>query len=444
MQPTRATSLALAAVVLTGGAVAAAVGRPHPAVRDLATVRAGSPARTISVAAAAGAPRLTAWSPAAQRAVAALRQQVASALAGSTAARRAVHVYLTGLGDVDDVNGAAGMPPASTEKLFFGLSDLLRDPNRRLVTAVRTVSAPVLRTVTGALYLVGAGDPSLTSADLAALAAAVRANGVRVVQGGLRVDVSSLSNVRRLPGWKPDYVPDELGPLSGLVVDRNAYRSDPGYLLDPVPANLAKFRLALAHVGVRVFGTSWYGYATAAKVTIASHASAPVSSLVAHTLKQSDNFYAEQLLADLGTAMGVGSATTGLGVIHRYGQILRVTTGPMVDASGLSTLDSQTAAGQVRWLVAGGATAVATMFRLSLPAACRDGTLRMRLCGTAAAGRVWAKTGTLDGVRALAGYAHTRSGRWAAFSVLFAGARNGDAARAAADRVALAVQAFAA
>ncbi|WP_448514438.1 D-alanyl-D-alanine carboxypeptidase, partial [Parathermosynechococcus lividus] len=41
----------------------------------------------------------------------------------------------------------------------------------------------------------------------------------------------------------------------------------------------------------------------------------------------------------------------------------------------------------------------------SLPLAATSGTLRNRFQGTAAQGRVWAKTGTLRGVVALAGYA---------------------------------------
>ena len=49
-------------------------------------------------------------------------------------------------------------------------------------------------------------------------------------------------------------------------------------------------------------------------------------------------------------------------------------------------------------------------FADTLPVAGRDGTLSRRLAGTAAEGRVRAKTGTVDNVRAIAGYVETADG----------------------------------
>src|SRR5437899_9558248 len=61
---------------------------------------------------------------------------------------------------------------------------------------------------------------------------------------------------------------------------------------------------------------------------------------------------------------------------------------------------------------------VASEFVSSLGIAARDGTLRLRMEGTEAAGRLRAKTGTLEGVTALSGYVAAISGERFAFSIL--------------------------
>jgi serine-type D-Ala-D-Ala carboxypeptidase/endopeptidase (penicillin-binding protein 4) len=60
----------------------------------------------------------------------------------------------------------------------------------------------------------------------------------------------------------------------------------------------------------------------------------------------------------------------------------------------------------------------AAAFRSTLPVAAQDGTLKNRMRGTAAEGRLVAKTGTLRHVNALAGYVTTRGGSRLAFSIM--------------------------
>jgi serine-type D-Ala-D-Ala carboxypeptidase/endopeptidase (penicillin-binding protein 4) len=59
-----------------------------------------------------------------------------------------------------------------------------------------------------------------------------------------------------------------------------------------------------------------------------------------------------------------------------------------------------------------------TIFADTLPIAGRDGSLSKRLSGTAAEGLVRAKTGTVDNVRAIAGYVGTANGETLAFSII--------------------------
>jgi D-alanyl-D-alanine carboxypeptidase/D-alanyl-D-alanine-endopeptidase (penicillin-binding protein 4) len=113
-----------------------------------------------------------------------------------------------------------------------------------------------------------------------------------------------------------------------------------------------------------------------------------------------------------------------------------VAAGSGTDGSGLSAHDRQTAAAQLALLQAVDASPVAKDFRAALPIACQDGTLEKRMCDSAAAGRVLAKTGTLPGVRALAGFTTTMSGRSVWFSFQLTGISDGSKARDAIDAAA--------
>ncbi|NET40255.1 MAG: D-alanyl-D-alanine carboxypeptidase/D-alanyl-D-alanine-endopeptidase, partial [Cyanothece sp. SIO1E1] len=57
-------------------------------------------------------------------------------------------------------------------------------------------------------------------------------------------------------------------------------------------------------------------------------------------------------------------------------------------------------------------------FRNSLPIAGKSGGMSYTLRGTSAAGKVRAKTGTLNRVRSLTGYVETKSGKLLSFSII--------------------------
>jgi D-alanyl-D-alanine carboxypeptidase/D-alanyl-D-alanine-endopeptidase (penicillin-binding protein 4) len=87
----------------------------------------------------------------------------------------------------------------------------------------------------------------------------------------------------------------------------------------------------------------------------------------------------------------------------------------IVDGSGLSRLDRLTANTLVAMLRASWLDQdLREILIASLPVAGRSGTLGSRMRGTAAAGRVRAKTGTLNEASALSGYVKRRI----AFSVI--------------------------
>ncbi|HVE62773.1 MAG TPA: D-alanyl-D-alanine carboxypeptidase [Mycobacteriales bacterium] len=375
-----------------------------------------------------------------------LDARIRAALRGSTARTVASYVLVDGLGTVAAANPHAALPPASNEKMYGGLAALLSaDPNRRLRTEIRHTGTITDGVIEGDLVLKAGGDPTLKSAHLTAFAQQLAAQGISAVTGALWADDTRYDRDRRVAGWEPDDVPEELGPLSAFVVDRNTWRKDAAYVADPVPGNLAKFRSALAVAGVRVVGPDLVGQPTSPVVDaepLALHESPQVAWLVMKSLKNSDNFYAEMLLKELGAEAGAGTTAEGANAVRRLGATLGVDLRGFVDGSGLSAHDRQTAVGAVTWLRRAQNTAAGPAFRTSLAIGCRDGTLADRFCGTPASGRVSAKTGTLKGVRTLSGYTVTRSNRKVWFSFMLVGASNGTEARRAIDRAVVAIAGF--
>lgn len=364
-----------------------------------------------------------------------LRTRLHAAIARSTASTVSVSVEVEGLGPVYRQGATALLPPASTEKLYTGVVALKAlGPAGRLPTELRATYAQRGPYLPGNLYLVGGGDPYFTAGQLDALAAAVRAAGIRKVEGSLVVDDLRYDAVRRAPGWQPSYVPDESGPLSALAVDGNRWRRDARYLADPGIPTLDRFRSMLATHGVAVSPALHRGRTPAGARVVASHISASVTDVVRRIDKSSDNFGAELLLKEIGLAVGgTGSTAAGAAAVRQVLAPLGVTPGTIADGSGLSNRDRQSAAGELSLLHATEASDVYAALRRSLPIACTDGTLEKRMCGTAAAGKAVAKTGTLPGTNALTGWTTTADGHLVRFAILLSGTTSSTRARDAID-----------
>jgi len=155
----------------------------------------------------------------------------------------------------------------------------------------------------------------------------------------------------------------------------------------------------------------------------------PLHEVVVETNKVSDNLGAELLLRHLGevselhpVALGEESETIGRMTVAADLDALGVAADGrrIADGSGVSHYNLVSADLLVRVLVdmAERDDAGYQLFRRSLPIAGVDGTLKNRMQGTAAEGRVFAKTGTISAVSNLAGYVQTQSGRRLAFAIL--------------------------
>ena len=283
-------------------------------------------------------------------------------------------------------------------------------PATRIDTDVAASGTLDGTTLDGALVLVGRGDPSLSSADLAKLAVAVRATGIRRVTGGVMGDESLFDTRRTAPGWRPSFYINESPPLSALIVDRARYAGHVSR--DPALAAALLFRDALGKVGVDVLGGASVGEVPVDAITVATIHSPPISRLVRYMDQQSDNFTAEMLLKQLGLLQAErGTTAAGAQLVTR----LLIADGiPMqgvrfVDGSGLSLLDRITVTALVEILRGLYVDPTLRPFLLrSLPVAGETGTLHDRMTTAPLRGNVLAKTGTTREASALTGFAKGR------------------------------------
>ncbi|MBZ0113942.1 MAG: D-alanyl-D-alanine carboxypeptidase/D-alanyl-D-alanine-endopeptidase [Thermoanaerobaculia bacterium] len=193
---------------------------------------------------------------------------------------------------------------------------------------------------------------------------------------------------------------------------------------DPVAYFAAALRDALLQEGIFVVGATQVDRTLPVapwRLIAAERRGLPITLAV--TNKRSQNFYAESIFKLLGAvSCGRGSWTDGKLAIddileHRLGIDPTVTR--VVDGSGMSR-NNRTTAQQITRLLTG-------MFRhhsglefvTSLPFGGEvGGSLKDRMDEPPYRGNVFAKTGSLNGVSSLSGYAKGKSGRIYAFSIL--------------------------
>ena len=158
----------------------------------------------------------------------------------------------------------------------------------------------------------------------------------------------------------------------------------------------------------------------------------PVGELVADMLTDSDNETAELLVKELGRRRA-GGGSTDAGAVAIEARLaewgLPIATTVVADGSGLST-EARLSCGLLTQLL----TLREGDLYPRLAVAGVSGTLARRYRGTDLAGRFRGKTGSLDGVAAVAGYAEAPSGR-ISFAVVLNGLAHGDSGRGITDRV---------
>jgi D-alanyl-D-alanine carboxypeptidase/D-alanyl-D-alanine-endopeptidase (penicillin-binding protein 4) len=317
------------------------------------------------------------------------------------------------------------LTPASTQKLLVAAAALDRlGPTYRFTTTVVARRRPVGGEVDD-LWLVGGGDPLLTSADYAAflqtlpatagypttsaesLAGAVAAAGVRTVHNGVHGDDSRYEPLRYLPTYpaKLNQGEFDIGPLGGLEMNQGLERFHPDIPTpDPTIKAAQVFASLLASRGVTVAGAA-DAVAPPGAVVLAQVQSAPLSQILTAMLHASDNQIAELVVREI-DRQGGGKGSTARGVqlvMSDVNSIGLPTAGlTMVDGSGLSAADHVTCRTLLAALGLGDQARFSTL-STGLPVAAVSGGMYYLFRGTPAAGRLAAKGGYITGVSALVG-----------------------------------------
>jgi D-alanyl-D-alanine carboxypeptidase/D-alanyl-D-alanine-endopeptidase (penicillin-binding protein 4) len=333
--------------------------------------------------------------------------------------------------------------PASVQKILTATAAWrVLGPDFRFVTSVKADSS-------GNLWLVGGGDPTLTRApgnnyydSESSLADLAERTVIGVSKRGLpaphtlHVDTSRYESFREWDeSWRPgSWALGYVAPVTSLMVDGD--RDSPVLRLgarstNPTSRAQVWFSEALAQRGM-IF-SAFAPASPAQGIEVARVDSAPLPELLRIMLEDSDNSLAEALAREVALASGTTDLNEAL--VHALG----VSEAEQVvlflrDGSGLSPLNQLPASLVVRVLGEWVTTPELAPLLDSLAIAGETGSLQRRFGGDSSVrGIVKAKTGSIAGVRSLAGVFEDDNGNSLIFSLNISGPQVSDRDRESLD-----------
>ena len=233
-------------------------------------------------------------------------------------------------------------------------------------------------------------------------------------------------------------------PGANLVVVKGSLpaKSAPRKLVlaieEPAQHAAATLKRLLEERGVKVGGAARVRHSSAETsgdpTVLAEHTSVTLSDEVKLINKISQNLHTEMLLRTVARQSGVWTTPEELAKVPAdFYATAGIAPDDVIqtDASGLSRHDLVTPRAIVALLAFAQKQPWFAPYYASLPIAGVDGTLEDRMKNTPAAGRIHAKTGSVEHVRTLSGFAETPGGRRLIFS--FLGNNQGGKSREAAD-----------
>lgn len=317
--------------------------------------------------------------------------------------------------------------PASTQKLAVAAAALATlGPDFRYETALHATAAPEPGGVLhGDLVLVGSGDPALGTprfgqvrpdrprTPLEALADRVLDGGITRITGSVLGDARVFPHEPEAPGWLPRYLEDgDTTRSSGLTAEggrrlfheNGRLRSEPA--ADPTANAAASLHSLLTDRGVLIDGSAGSTPTPpAAPVQVGTVTSPPLLDLLRYTVQRSDNHLADAIFRTVGAAAGdpswAGAATATQRALSALG--VDLTGAALADGSGLSRGDRLSPAFLTALDTRMTASGYGSQWQSLMAVAGESGTLKRRLLGSVAEGRLRGKTGSLEDVVSLSG-----------------------------------------
>ena len=369
-------------------------------------------------------------------------------------------------------NARKALIPGSTTKLITAATAISSlGPTYRFATTLASDGTVDGSQLDGNLWLIGGGDPELTSDDLRRGIGVLAHEGIDGIEGNVYVDGSRYGPDDVVKSWLPDdlqygwaapataltingdsvqftITPKE-GSEADVAVDPPGQRiiasvetvasdADNTLTIDPMPGGdgyivsgdipygaAQKYWRAIPHptqatattllamlklAGIDVGGAAGADPAPAQHVVLWQHRSRALDQIIKQMFFLSDNHYAEQLLREVGwKASGIGTLANSLRAEHAFLTQLGIPSDQAVlaDGSGLSEQNK----------VSANALAGVLRFMLDqpmpdppyslLPRAGIEGTVQVRDLDPDVLGHVYAKDGYVDGASSIAGYVLT-------------------------------------
>ncbi len=373
---------------------------------------------------------------------------------------------------ISSYNENTPLVPASTTKLLTTETALsLLGENYRWMTQLEySGSIDENGVLNGNLYIVGSGDPSLGTNKAGAssyrdivsdFVSGISREGIKKVNGDIIIQTALFKGqISRLPenvvwlennnyylpvGTTREISPSNeklivkkgnnfsiekkyfyVSPYMNQMVYADKYEGD-GVLttkLPDAPAYLANsFRATLVKSGVAVTGKvipkMTDGNPESRKL-VANYQSPTLGDIVYYTNQRSDNSLAEALLKTVGfQKLGDQTSESGRNVVTSHLKDISFDLEGLnyMDGSGLSRSNKVTPISQVKYLTSLMDEKYYKTYLASLPIGGQSGTLKRMFIETGN-GQIFAKTGTLNKVKTLAGYMKTNTGKTLVFSLL--------------------------